>query len=98
MLRVNGLEHFETKKMMLDWIKQQEALILKENVSGMDNNRADIIFDMERSDLYVAAGDIDGALDLLDGARQRALQGNEKEIYGQIMKKMDEIEGQELGK
>ncbi|GEM_PF-2482565 len=93
MLQANGLEHPETKKMMLDWTRQQEASILKENMNGKDNNRANIIFDIERSDLYIAAGDMGGVLDLLDSARQRALQGDEKDLYDQIMKKMDEVEG-----
>jgi len=93
MLRANGLEHPETKNLMLKWTKQQEMLVVKENVS-----RAIIIFNIERSDLYLAIGDKDEALDCLEDARLQAHQENETELYSQIMKKMDGIEGQGSGK
>jgi hypothetical protein len=87
MLKANGSEHPETKALVIKWTEQQEALVNKENT-----NRAAIIFNIERSDLYIAAGDIAGALECLEDARLQAHQENETELYDQIMKKMDEME------
>jgi len=88
MLRANGFEHPETREMVIKWTEQQETLATKENTG-----RATIIFNIERSDLYLAVGDKEGALECLEDARTQAHQENETELYDQIMKKMDEIEG-----
>lgn len=87
MLRTNGFKHSETRDMVIRWTEQQEALVEKENTS-----RAGIVFNIERADLYTAAGDIDGALDCLEDARLQAHQENEEELYNQIMRKMADIE------
>lgn len=89
MLQTSGFEHPETRDLVIKWTEQQEALVAKENTS-----RAAIIFEIERSDLYLAVGDKDGALECLGHARLLANQENEPELYDQIMKRMDEIEGQ----
>ncbi len=78
----------ETRDLVLKWTLQEEAKVNKENTS-----RATIIFNINRADLYVAVGDIDGALECLEGARLQAHQEGEKDLYNQIMKKMDTIEG-----
>lgn len=88
LLRVNGYEHPETKEAVIRWTEQQEALVTKENTS-----HARITFEIERADLYIAAGDIDGALDCLEDARVQVHYENETELYDLIMKKMDEVEG-----
>ena len=59
-----------------------------------DSGRASILLNVERSDLYVAIGDIDGALDCLESARIQAYQNNERELYDHIMEKMDSMETQ----
>ena len=87
-LQANGLDHAETNEMVMKWTEQQEALVKKENTS-----KAAIVFNIERSDLYLAAGDKEGALECLEDARMQAHQENEEELYDQIMRKMDEIEG-----
>lgn len=87
MLRVNGFEHPETRDMVMRWTEQQEASVENENTS-----RAGIVFNIERADLYLAVGDIDGALENLEDARTQALQENDAELYEQIMKKMGEID------
>lgn len=56
MLRTRGLEDPETKEAMTKWTMQQEALADKENT-----NRASILFNIERTDLYLATGDTTGA-------------------------------------
>lgn len=88
MLRANGFEHPETKALVMRWTEEQEAAVTADNTS-----RAAIAFDIERADLYVAIGDIDGALELLDSAREAANCENDESLYDKIMKKMDEIEG-----
>lgn len=87
MLRANGFEHPETKDMVLAWTEQQETLVSKENTAS-----ARISFEIERSDLYVAIGDMDGALECLEDARTQAHQEDETELYDLIMNKMDEID------
>jgi len=87
MLRANGLGHPETMEMVIAWTKQQEALVEKEGTAS-----ARILFEIERSDLYLAVGDIEGALECLEDALTQAHQENEDEFYSQIIKKMDEIE------
>lgn len=90
MLRANGLEHPETKEMVMRWTEQQEASVEKENTS-----RAGIIFN-ERTDLYLAVGDMSGALENLEDARMQVHQENDIELYEKIMKKMDEIEARSV--
>lgn len=89
MLLANGTDDPETRELVIRWTEQQEALVAKENTS-----RAAIVFNVERADLYVAAGDINEALECLEDARTQAHQENEAELYVQIMKKMDDLERQ----
>lgn len=89
MLRMNGFEHAETRAMVMKWTEQQEVLVTKENT-----RRASILFTIERTDLYLAGGDKDGALECLEDARAQAHYENDGELYLQIMKKMDEVEEQ----
>jgi len=87
-LRTKGPEDPETKVLVERWTAQQEDIATKENTG-----RAAITLNIERADLYLAVGDIEGALDCLEDARMQAYQENEKELYDQIMKRMDELEG-----
>lgn len=87
MLRLNGIEHSETMAMVVSWTKQQEALVVQEGTV-----EARIIFELERSDLYLAIGDTKGYLDCLEDARTQAYYENETELYDQITKKMNEVE------
>lgn len=87
MLRDRGPQDPETMEAVFQWTQQREALAVQDGTS-----RGHILFEIERADLYIAAGDIDGALECLDDARFQAQQENEPELYGQIMQRMDEIE------
>ena len=93
MLRMHGFDHPETKEMVTKWAEQREESVMEE-----DTRRAQVLFEIERSELYLAAGDVEGALGCLEDARLVAHQENEHELYGQIMKMMDEIEEKWLGK
>lgn len=88
LLKTRGLEDQEVKELVTQWTIQREALATEEGTAI-----ASIIFNMDRADLYVAIGDIEGALEALEDARLQAHQENEMELYNQIMIKMDEIEG-----
>lgn len=87
-IKSKGVSNPETISMITAWTLQEEARVARENTS-----RATIVFNIERADLYVAAGDIQGALECLEDARLQAHNENETDLYQQILTKMDEIEG-----
>lgn len=89
-LKARGLEDPEALDMVLRWTRQQEAFVTAANTPA-----AAITFNTDRADLYLAVGDTAGALDALADARLQAYQENERELYNEIMKKMDEIEEME---
>ncbi|MCC7160139.1 hypothetical protein IT399_00200 [Candidatus Nomurabacteria bacterium] len=86
LLKTKGIENPEVKKLVVQWTIQQEEFATQEGTTT-----AFINFNIDRADLYLAIGDIEGALDALDDARRQAYQENEIEIYGQIMARMREI-------
>jgi len=88
LLRTKGIDDPEVKELVTKWTIQQEALATEEGTA-----KASINFNISRSELYLAIGDVDGALEALEDARLQAHSENEIELYNQIMKKMDEIEG-----
>ena len=88
LLKTRGFEDPEVKEFVTQWTLQREALVNQESTAT-----ASITLNMDRADLYVAIGDIEGALEALEDARLQAHQENETELYNQIMAKMDEIEG-----
>ena len=83
MLRTNGLDHPETKKLVMKWTKQREVEVEKENTS-----RATIVFNIERSDLYIAMWDKEGAIKCLKDVLTQAYQENEKGLQEQILEKL----------
>ncbi len=87
-LRVKGFDDPETLALVTKWTIQQEAVVTEAGTS-----KATIEFNISRADLYVAGGDVDGAFECLEEARLQAYSENETELYGQIMAKMDELEG-----
>ncbi len=89
MLRLHGFDHPETKNLVLEWTLQQEEFVAKENTS-----KASIVFNIERSDLYLAVGDILGALECLDDAYTQALHEDEVGLCQEIQKKREEILGE----
>ncbi len=86
MLREKGLDGPEVRKLVMDWTIQQEALVEKEGTS-----RASIMFNIGRSDLYIATGDINGAIGCLEDALVQAHQENEIELRHEIIERMKEI-------
>jgi hypothetical protein len=86
MLRTNGFDHPETRELVIKWTEQQEALVV--------TSRDAIVLNIERTDLYLAAGDKDGAIECLEDALTQADQENEKELQDQIVEKIKQIKGQ----
>jgi translation elongation factor EF-1beta len=88
MLRMNGFGHPETKELVVEWTKQKEA-----EVEQSENpNRESIIFNIERTDLYIAVGDKEGAIECLEDALTQADQENEVELQNQILEKLKSLE------
>ncbi len=87
-IKSNGVSSPETLAMIIAWTLQEEVRVSRENTS-----RAATVFNIERADLYMAAGDTEGALECLEDARVQAHNENETELYQQILTKMDEVEG-----
>ncbi len=84
LLRAKGLEDPEANAAVMQWTAQREEEVMQENTS-----RAAIVFNVERADLYIAAGDTEGALDCLWDARTQALQENDAEMAALINAKLE---------
>ncbi|MEK7187330.1 MAG: hypothetical protein AAB691_00600 [Patescibacteria group bacterium] len=91
-IRERGLGDPQVRELVSEWTLQQEERIHGAGLKGENVVQARIIFDIDRADLYVAAGDREGALAALEDARLQAHQENEMELYAEIMQKMDELE------
>lgn len=87
MLRTNGFDHPETKELVMRWTEQREAEVEKENTS-----RAAIVFNIERSDLYIAMEDKQGAVECLEDALTQADQENDTELQNQILEKLKSLQ------
>ena len=85
-LRAEGLTK-ENKKLVLAWTEQEEK-----KVEAEGSSEASVRFNMSRADLWVAIGDIDGALEALEDARQQAHQEYLDDLVSEIEAAMDKIE------
>jgi len=83
MLRTNGFDHPETRELVIKWTEQQEALVV--------TSRDTIALNIERTDLYLATGDIKGAKECLEDALTQADQENERELQDQIVEKIKNL-------
>ena len=83
MLKTNGFDHLETRDLILRWTKQRE-----EEVENENTKRANIIFNIEQSDLYIIANDKEIALDYLEEALTQAEQEREVDLQKEILEKM----------
>ena len=84
LLRTRGMEDSEAREAVMQWTLEREASVI--------TSRDAIVFNIERADLYRAAGDIQGALECLEDARMQAHQEQEGGLFADIEKKMDELE------
>ncbi len=69
------------------WMDQQEAAVAKENTP-----RADIVFNIDKADVYLAAGYIEVAVEYLDDALLQALQQEDIVLENEIKEKNAHIE------
>jgi hypothetical protein len=60
-------------------------------VTAENTSRAAIVFNIERADLYVAAGDFEGAVDCLEDASTQAVQEDEMGLLKQISDKIGQL-------
>ena len=87
LIKERGLIDPAVMELVKAWTTQQE-----EQVTSKDTPAATIRLNIERADLYLADGDKQGALDVLEGVRLQAQQENEDDLYREIEEKMSEIE------
>jgi rhamnogalacturonyl hydrolase YesR len=92
MIRTKGLQDPETMDLIHAWTLEQEQQVALENTPT-----ATLRFDLERVDLYLAAGDVEGALEFLEnpetGLFYAALQQGDQEICSLVEVKIKEIRG-----
>ncbi len=69
------------------WMDQREAAVAKENTP-----RADIVFNMDKADVYLAAGYIEVAAEYLNDALAQALQQEDSVLESEIREKNTQIE------
>ena len=86
-LAEKGLSDPETQEMLTRWTEEQEKY-----VESQPRPDAEIKFNIDRADLYIALNDVTGALECLEDARVQASQESRDDLYNQICDKMDEIE------
>jgi len=82
-VRSLGIENPEAMKLVQEWTIQRE--------SEVQTSKDAIVFNLERTDLYVAAGDIAGAIENLADALYQAKQENESELIDVITNKINEL-------
>lgn len=96
-LRARGPEDPETQELVLRWTEQQEAAVEREKT-----RRAQIVFELDRAELYVVAGDPAEALVTLLWAKYRLLknadskymlsnEGASEDLVVEIEKKIAQI-------
>ncbi|MEK9180271.1 MAG: hypothetical protein AAB897_02570 [Patescibacteria group bacterium] len=88
-LREQGAEHPETRKLLEDWIIEQEAVANQKNTP-----RASIELNLKRAQLYRAAGYIDEARENLEAVRRQATQEEENDLLQVAESLMDQIEAE----
>ena len=72
--------------LVIQWTEQQEALA--------DTAEKRVRFELQRADLYIAAGDFEGALQCCDDAFVQIQQENLKDnIYEEVVAKQTHIIG-----
>jgi len=91
-LREHGFDNPETQKLVEQWTIQKEAQVGNSVVDQL-------VFDCERSDLYLAIGDTDGAIEILTSVLDQTQAANqnpeqEKELYQEVLLRIEKIKTQ----
>lgn len=91
MLRSNGMDDPATQKAMMQWVDSLDTWVAQQE----DRDKARILTEIERSDLYVAVGDIEGARENLRIADWHANNLNLQDVRERILDKVAEINNME---
>src|ERR1041384_6393699 len=76
LLREKGIDDPDVLELVNQWYREQEALAEEEGTA-----RARILFHMELVDVYIAYGDLDGALESVNHVLYQAQQEGELELF-----------------
>lgn len=87
-IRAKGITDPDVMNLVIRWTEQEEEKVARENTS-----KAAIMLNIERVDLYVEAGDIDGAIQCLEQARYQAEQEREEGLLKEIELKLSFVSG-----
>lgn len=87
-LKVNGLDHPETKQLLIRWIVQEEAVAEEAN-----GGRANVVVSMEQAFLFSEAGLKDQALQLYHDALYQARQEGEEDLILMMESDIARLEG-----
>ena len=85
-LKAKGPDDPEVKQLVIKWTEQQESIIAEDFKA---NSR--IIFELRRSEIYIAAGDPEYALECLQDALTQAVGEGEVELEQETRKKMFQL-------
>lgn len=86
-IRTKGLEDPETMALVVRWTKERE-----EERNRAASPRVGIQFEIDRADLYIAAGDIGGAIEGLEWALEHARGENQTDLYEKIKEKIERLQ------
>lgn len=85
LLEQRGVEDKEVLRMVVEWTIEREQRV--------STPKEAILFNIERSELYIATGDIEGAIDVLNDALLQAHNEKEVVLFSEIKKKLSDLEG-----
>ncbi len=91
-LRENGFGDPKTEQIVMQWTEQKERQVGNSVIEQL-------VLDCERSDLYLATRDIDGALEILESVLEQTQNANqnpeqEKELYQEVLLRIEKIQSQ----
>ena len=90
MLKKNGLEDLETKKLFNDYLDQQQEL--RDSNEDIDASQIfNIRHSMDMTDFYIAIGDNEGALENIDEALDQAEHYKLEDLVLEIKNKRKEL-------
>jgi hypothetical protein len=78
-LRTHGLAHEATRELVVRWTEQEERRIEEEP----RNKRLPVVFNIQRADLYLIIGDVEGAIECLKDALVQAQGEGFEDLYQQ---------------
>jgi hypothetical protein len=87
LFRERGIGDPEAMKLLIEWTQEREA----DNEKSKDPE-ARIRFELDRGDLYIQIGNLDGGFQAYEDARTMAWNEGREDIYKEIMEKLDRLD------